>query len=170
MITISQVEATDTKWIEAKLAIVQERAATTFVSLMTQKKQDLETAVIGNAGDAAQKRSDQIVGQLERLAAALDRLREALGQAMSRLTNSRSQVLDSVAKLEGQGWGVADNGTVSLVPGSPLAGYAKISPTNDMHVRQLAAEHTVTLKTLLAQFEIDDASVGAQISAAAAGT
>lgn len=170
MITISQVEATDTKWIEVKLMIVQERVVDTFLSLQMQKQQDLATATIGNAGDAAQKRSDEIVQQLERLAAALGRLGEALDQAKSRLTNGRSQVLDCVAKLEGQGWGVADDGTVSLVPGSPLAGYARISPTNDMHVRQLAAEHTVTLKTLLAQFESDDASVAAQIRAAAAGT
>jgi hypothetical protein len=170
MITISQVEATDTKWIEAKSAIVLQRAFETYILLQVQKQQDMARAITGNAGGEAQKRSDEIVVELERLAAALDRLGEALGQANSRLTNSRSQVLDCVAKLEGQGWGVADDGTVSLVPGSPLAGYAKISPTNDMQVRQLAAEHAVTLKTLLAQFESDDTSVGAQIRAAAAGT
>lgn len=170
MITISQVEATDTKWIDAKSATVLQRAFETHLLLQLQKQQDMERAITGNAGDEAQKRSDEIVGELERLAAALDRLGEAVGQANSRLTNSRSQVLACATKLGSQGWGVADDGTVSLVPGSPLAGYAKIGPTNDMHVRQLAAERTVTLKTLLAQFENDDASVAAQIRAAAAGT
>lgn len=170
MITISQVEAADTKWIDASLLIVSGRAVMTSTLIVVQKQQDMADVLIGNSGDEAQKRSDEIVVELERLAAALRRLGEALDQAKSRLANTRSQVLDCVAKLEGQGWGVADDGTVSLVPGSPLAGYAKISPTNDMHVRQLAAEHTVTLKTLLAQFESDDASVGAQIRAAAAGT
>lgn len=170
MITLSQVEATDTNWIEVKLMIVQERVVDTFLSLQMQKQQDMDRGITGNAGDAAQKRNDEIVQQLEGIAAALGRLKEALGQAHSRLTNSRSQVLECAAKLESQGWGVADDGTVSLVPGSSLAGYAKISLTNDMHVRQLAAERTVTLKTLLAQFESDDASVAAQIRAAAAGT
>lgn len=168
MITISQVEATDTNWIDATILIVSERALVTSASITLQRQQDMTRAVLGNAGDEAQNRSDEIVVKLEQLTAELNRLGEALDQAKSRFTNSRSQVLECVAKLEGQGWGVADDGTVSLVPGSPLAGYAKISPTNDMHVRQLAAEHTVNLKTLLAQFESDDVSVAAQIRAAAA--
>lgn len=168
MITISQVEATDTNWIDATILIVSERALVTSASITLQRQQDTTRAVLGNAGDEAQNRSDEIVVKLEQLTAELNRLGEALDQAKSRFTNSRSQVLECVAKLEGQGWGVADDGTVSLVPGSPLAGYAKISPTNDMHVRQLAVEHTVNLKTLLAQFESDDVSVAAQIRAAAA--
>ncbi|HET7739904.1 MAG TPA: hypothetical protein VFL67_04570 [Mycobacterium sp.] len=168
MITISQVEATDTNWIDATILIVSERALVTSASITLQRQQDMTRAVLGNAGDEAQNRSDEIVVKLEQLTAELNRVGEALDQAKSRFTNSRSQVLECVAKLEGQGWGVADDGTVSLVPGSPLAGYAKISPTNDMHVRQLAAEHTVNLKTLLAQFESDDVSVAAQIRAAAA--
>lgn len=122
MITISQVEATDTKWIDAKAGVVRQRAAETRDSLIMQKQQDMARGIIGSAGEEAQSRNDEIVAKLERLSAALGRLGEALAQANSRLTNSRSQVLECVTKLEGQGWGVADDGTASLVPGSPSPG------------------------------------------------
>ena len=169
MITISEVESADVAWIDASLKSVQQRALVARNSLTMQKQQDLTRVIIGTSGDAAQRKSEEIVAKLERTIMTMERLGGALTAAKSRLTDSRTRVLEYVSTLRGQGWGVADNGTVSLEPGSPLAGYASISPVNEMHVRQLAAENSMNLKTLLAQFQSADANAAAQIKAVAGG-
>lgn len=170
MMKISEVEAADLGWIDARLGVVRGRLSTTSISITMQQKQEMERAALGTVGEEAQQANDAIVAKLENVAAALQRLSDALEHARSSLNSSRERVLDSVSELRGQGWNVADDGTVSLTSGSPLAGYAKISPVNEMHVRQLAAENTMNLKTLLAQFHSDDVNAAAQIKAASVGT
>ncbi len=57
---------------------------------------------------------------------------------------------NTTEQLRGQGWAVADDGTVSVQPGGALAKLAATNPVAKMQLQELAASHTVQLKTLLA--------------------
>ncbi|WP_131827818.1 alpha/beta hydrolase [Mycolicibacterium fortuitum] len=74
-----------------------------------------------------------------------------------------------VAQLEGQGWQVADDGTVTVRPGSSLDRYAQISVVNALMVRALAARNAVALKKLLAEFDAADQRTDRAVRQAVAG-
>ncbi len=74
----------------------------------------------------------------------------------------------TVGRLQGQGWQVADDGTVSVRPGSSLDIFARLSPVNRMLLQALAANASLDLQTMLAQFESTDDKVGQQVRDAVA--
>ena len=86
---------------------------------------------------------------------AMIRVQSAMDAGGAQLTQLRTSVLQAVVQLEGEGWQVAPDGTVSVRPGGALDVFAQISPVNALMIRILAARNT-PLKKLLAEFEAAD--------------
>ena len=85
------------------------------------------------------------------------------------LTQTRTNVLQTVSALSGQGWQIASDGAVSVRRGSPIDQYAKVSPVNAMKIQQLAATNSATVKTQLAAFDTADRALSQNLRAAVAG-
>lgn len=73
--------------------------------------------------------------------AALTRLQAALHTGSAALTAERTAIVHAVDRLDGQGWSVAPDGSVSVQPGSALARFAAASPVDAIRVRVLAEPH-----------------------------
>jgi len=172
MITVSQVKATYPEWLSEQSLELGKRAAKVAAQMAEQSSINGELAGLwtGPAGDAAHVSGEQLVARQHRLRDALLQMEQALGTTGAELSATRTELDDVIQTVEDQGWQVADDGTVSAIPGGPLDEFATISPTNEMRIRQLAAEHTVRVKTILAQFDDQDADGAARLKAAAAAT
>lgn len=107
--------------------------------------------------------------QMRRVHEAMVRVQAPLQAGGAQLTQIRSSVLQAVAQLEGQGWQVASDGTVSVRPGSALDFYARLSPVNALMVRMLAVRNTAAVKKLLAQFDAADQQTDEAVRQAGAG-
>lgn len=120
----------------------------------------LESGWQGSASDAAIAKATPTLAQMQRMQEAMTKLQATLQQGGTQLTQSRTNVLQTVSQLQQQGWQVAPDGGVSIRPGSPLDKYAQISPVNAIQVKQLAADNSMTVKTLLASFDTADRQLG----------
>jgi hypothetical protein len=110
-------------------------------------------------GPASNVATDVAESTAERLAAAHDaltRLQSALRRGSDALTAERAAIVETVDRLDGEGWSVAPDGSVSVQPGSGLAAFAATSPAAAMRVRALATDHTARLATLLTWFDVAD--------------
>jgi hypothetical protein len=92
-----------------------------------------------------------------------------LQQGGSRLSQTRTNVLDTVSALSGQGWQIAPDGAVSVRHGSPIDQYARLSPVNAMKIQQLAATNSAIVKMQLAAFDTTDRALSQNLRAAVAG-
>jgi uncharacterized protein YukE len=110
----------------------------------------------GPASDAATNVADSTAERMAVVHAALTRLRSALDTGSDALATERTAILHAVDRLDGQGWSVAADGSVSVRPGSGLAAFAAASPVDAMRVRALATDHTAQLTELLAWFDLAD--------------
>ena len=122
----------------------------------------------GAASDAAQDNAVPIVVRMQRMHDALLRTGTLLSDGGSSLDHTRAQLLALAGRLSAQGWLIAPDGSVSVRPGSVLDHHRRLSPVHDMRLRQLAATHALTLKTLLAQFDTADRDLSRQLRAAVA--
>ncbi len=164
-VTISQVESTNPGELESAASRVgqsvsQVEAATNSAK---QTSTSLGQTWQGTASDAATDSADETALKQQRFSSSLKELQSVLSQGGAQLAESRSSIVNTTEQLRGQGWAVADDGTVSVQPGGALAKLAATNPVAKMQLQELAASHTVQLKTLLAQFETQDQELAAKI-------
>ncbi|WKG03855.1 alpha/beta hydrolase [Mycolicibacterium sp. HK-90] len=151
-------------------ADVGNRAATLAAQIDQQRAviEKLRTDWKGSAADAAIENATTTLQRMQRLHDALTALRTALQDGGADLVQQRSSIVNTVEQLRGQGWQVADDGTVSIRPGSALDIFSRLSPVNRMMLLAMAAKASAQLKEKLAQFEATDTKVGQQVRDAAA--
>ncbi|MEV0669447.1 alpha/beta hydrolase [Mycobacterium sp. NPDC050441] len=169
-VSISQVEASHPEALVQSGADIGTRAATLAAQMDQQRAtiDQLRASWTGTSADAAIAGATASLERMQRLHDSLSALRSALQDGGTELVQQRSRIVGTVDKLKGQGWQVADDGTVSVRPGSVLDLYAKLSPVNRMLVQAMAAKASAQLKTMLAQFETTDNKVGQQVRDAVA--
>lgn len=123
----------------------------------------------GAAAEAAQGSAVPTVARMQQMHDALLRTGTLLSRGGSSLEHIRAQLITMVGRLTAQGWLIAPDGSVSVRAGSMLDQYRRLSPVHDTLLRQLAATHAMTLKTILAQFDTADRDLSRQLGAAVAG-
>ncbi|MUL68318.1 hypothetical protein BOO86_27875 [Mycobacterium sp. CBMA 234] len=123
----------------------------------------------GTASDAAVAKVQPTIARMQQIHDALGRAQAVLQAGGTQLSADRTNVVNTVSQLTGQGWQVSPDGSVSARPGGPLDQYAKASPVNEMKVLQLAATNSTTVKTLLARFDTTDRQLSQNLRTAAAG-
>ncbi|MGV0810933.1 alpha/beta hydrolase [Mycolicibacterium boenickei] len=169
-VSISQVEASNPEALVQSGADVGNRASRLAAQMDQQRAaiEKLRTDWKGTAADAAIASATATLERMQRLHDSLTALQTALQTGGAELVQQRSSIVNTVEQLRGQGWQVADDGTVSVRPGSALDFFARLSPVNRMMLQALAARESAQLKTMLAQFETTDNKVGQQVRDAAA--
>ncbi|MEW2479168.1 alpha/beta hydrolase [Mycobacterium sp. NPDC049093] len=169
-VSISQVVASHPEALVQSGADIGTRAATLAAQMDQQRAtiDQLRASWTGTSADAAIAGATASLQRMQRLYDSLSALRSALQDGGGELVQQRSRIVGTVDKLKGQGWQVADDGTVSVRPGSVLDFYAKLSPVNRMLLQAMAAKASAQLKTMLAQFETTDTKVGQQVRDAVA--
>lgn len=130
---------------------------------------DLRRGWNGASADAAIESAERSLQHMRRLHDSLTTLQSALQTGGADLAQQRDRIVNHVDQLHAQGWQVADDGTVSIRPGSVLDFFAKVSPVQRVMLEALAARASAELKAMLAQFDATDVTVGAQIRDAVAG-
>jgi len=170
MITVSEVMNSNPQWLEDAAARVGARANELDEQQRTQQglNAEAEELWVGPASDASRIMGQRIETDQRELHLAVEQLCTALESAGSELGATRTGVVGLVQTLTGQGWQVADDGTVSVRPGGSLERHATVGPSNEMRVRLLAADNTVKVQSLLAEFEKQDSTGADRIRAAAA--
>jgi WXG100 family type VII secretion target len=94
----------------------------------------------GAASDAASASAERTFVRQQKIAGALQRMQSALSSGGGQLSGTRTAIVDNVTRLEQVGYQVADDGTVSVKPGSPLEQLAKMSPASAMQIQAATAE------------------------------
>lgn len=170
-VTIPHVEASRPEGLTQSAAQLGEKAVGLASQIDTQRATltKLKAGWQGPAADAAVAKAQPTLLQMRHIHDALNAAQTVLNEGGSALTLTRRTVLKTVARLSGQGWQVAPDGTVSVRPGSALDQYAEVSPYNAMKLRQLAAANTVTVKALLAGFDATDRAVSQRLRIAVGG-
>ncbi|AJR29974.1 NlpC/P60 family protein [Mycolicibacterium fortuitum] len=123
----------------------------------------------GSAADAANASANRTFSDQQKVADTLRRLQSVLTDGGSRLSGTKNSVTEGVNTLKQQGFQVADDGTVSVRPGSALDVMSKKNPVIAMQLRRLTAANSVKLKTLLAQFDSQDRELADAIRKATDG-
>ncbi len=157
-VTVPQVEASRPDGLTRSATEIGQRASDLATQIHNQcaTLDRLRTNWQGTASDAAIAKATPTLLRMQHIQDALTHTQTVLQQGGGQLTQTRANVVQTVSQLSAQGWQVAPDGTVSVRPGSPLDQYAKVSSTNAMKLRQLAAANSMTVKTLLAGFETTD--------------
>lgn len=169
-VSISQVESSKPEALVQSGADVGSRAATLETQMGRQRAMidKLRAGWSGAASDAAIASATASLERMQRLHESLTKLSSALQAGGGELVQQRSHILSTVERLKGQGWQVADDGTVSIRPGSALDFFARLSPVNRLMLQAMAANASLDLKSMLAQFETTDNKVGQQVRDAVA--
>ncbi|OMC04420.1 hypothetical protein A5733_21385 [Mycobacterium sp. NS-7484] len=168
--SISQVEASNPEALVQSGADIGNRASVLSAQMDQQRAMidTLRSGWTGTSADAAIASATASLERMQRLHDSLTALQTALQSGGAELVQQRNAILGSVEQLRGQGWQVADDGTVSIRPGSALDFFSRLSPVNRMLLQAMAARASAQLKTMLAQFETTDTKVGQQVRDAAA--
>lgn len=169
-VTIPQVEAADPDSLTRSGTAIGESASGLSDRINQQQTtlNTLKSAWQGSASDAAIAKATPTLRQLQQMHESMTQLQSTLQEGGATLTQSRTDILQTVDQLRQQGWQVGADGSVSVRPGSPLDKYAKTSPVNAMQVRQLAATSSTTMKALLASFDTTDRQLGQKLRSAVA--
>jgi WXG100 family type VII secretion target len=168
--SISTVRSSNPEALVRTAADVGARAATLQTQIDRQLVviDNLRRGWDGASADAAIESASRTLQRMQRLHGALTALQSALQAGGTDLAQQRSRILNHVDRLQGQGWQVADDGTVSIRPGSVLDVFSRLSPVQRVILQAFAARASVELKTMLAEFDATDTAVGQQIRAAVA--
>ncbi|WP_110817738.1 alpha/beta hydrolase [Mycolicibacterium peregrinum] len=170
-VTVEQVKASQPDAL-TRAGAQMEAAAAAYQTQIDRQQANLDklkSGWQGTASDAAIADGQKTLEQMRRVHEAMVRVQAPLQAGGAQLTQIRSSVLQTVAQLEGQGWQVASDGTVSVRPGSALDFYARLSPVNALMVRMLAVRNTAAVKKLLAQFDAADQQTDEAVRQAVAG-
>ncbi|MDT0551311.1 WXG100 family type VII secretion target, partial [Streptomyces lonegramiae] len=125
--------------------------ASTLSTQMDQQRAIIDKLRAGWTGTSADAAIASATATLERMQQRLHQSLTALSSALQdgggELVQQRSRILGTVERLEGQGWQVADDGTVSIRPGSALDFFARLSPVNRLMLQAMAANASLDLKS-----------------------
>ena len=170
-VTIPQVEASNPEALTQSAAELGQKASGLASQIDGQRAtiDGLRSGWHGAASDAAFAKAQQTLLRMQRMQDALNRTQGVLQDGGSQLAQTRTNLLQNVNELKGQGWQVGPDGTVSVRPGSPLDQYARQSPVSAMKLQQLAATNSNTLKTLLAGFDTTDRQLSQNLRTAVGG-
>ncbi|OMC39416.1 hypothetical protein A5740_26865 [Mycobacterium sp. GA-1841] len=169
-VSISQVQASNPEALAQSGADIGNRASVLAAQMDQQRAaiDNMRSAWTGTSADAAIASATATLERMQRLHDSLTALQTALQTGGAELVQQRNAILSNVEQLRGQGWQVADDGTVSIRPGSALDFYSRLSPVNWMLLKAKAARASARLKSMLAQFEVTDDKVGQQVRDAVA--
>ena len=170
-VTIPQVEASRPEALTQSATELSQKA-TSLASQIDKQRATLDglrSGWQGGASDAAIAKAQPTLLRMQQIHDALNRAQTVLQEGGGRLNQTRTNVLQTVSQLSGQGWQVAQDGTVSVRLGSPLDQYAKVSPVNAMKIQQLAATNSVAVKTLLTGFDTTDRQLSQNLRTAVTG-
>jgi WXG100 family type VII secretion target len=170
-VTIPHVEAARPENLTQGAADLGQNASGLSAQIDRQRAtvDGLQTGWQGTASDAAVAKAMPTLQRMQRIHEALTRAQNVLQRGGTQLSQTRVSLLQTARRLTEQGWQVAPDGTVSVRPGSPLDQYAKISPVNSIKLQQLAAANSLTLKSLLADFDTTDRQVSQSLRGAVTG-
>lgn len=170
-VTIPQVEASRPEGLTQSAADVATKAAALSGQIDKQRATlaGLRSGWTGTAADAAIAKAEPTLQRMQRIHEALTCAQAALQSGGAQLTQTKSEVTQSVGRLTSMGWQVAPDGTVMVRPGSPLDQWARLSPFNALRVQQLAVANSVTVKTLLAHFDTADRQLSQNLRTAVKG-
>ncbi|MEV0671243.1 alpha/beta hydrolase [Mycobacterium sp. NPDC050441] len=170
-VTIAQVQASQPEALTRAAGQMGVAAATYQAQIEKQQANlaKLASGWQGTASDAAIADGLKTFTQMQRVHDAMVKVQDPLQAGGAQLTQQRTSVLQTTAQLEGQGWQVAPDGTVTVRPGSALDRYAQLSTVNVLMVRALAARNTAALKKLLAEFDATDQETDQAVQQAVAG-
>lgn len=170
-VTIPQVEAANPEGLTQSGRDVGRAAAALGARISAQQRtlDQLRTNWQGTASDAAIAQATATLQRMQRMRATMTQLQSVLESGGEQLSRSRTAIVSTVGQLQQQGWQVAPDGTVSIRPGSVLDRAARMSMSNAMKLMQLAAVNSLTMKTLLAEFDSTDRQVGENVRRAVLG-
>lgn len=170
LVTIPQVEAARPDGLTQSGAAMGQSAAGLNERISQQQStlNTLKSGWQGSAADAAITKAGPTLQRMQDMHRSMATLQTTLQEGGAALSGIRANVLSTADQLRGQGWQVGSDGSVSVRPGSPLDRYARISPVNEMQVRQLASANSLAMKTLLASFDMTDRQVGRDLRSAVA--
>ena len=157
-ITISELAAANpAALVEAgERATAAANTAGQQVSTANQMVTTMHSNWQGDAATAATSKAGRYILEHQAFQQKLARTGSLLTAGGNGLTHSRTSILNYVGQLKSQGWQVADDGSVSVKPGSSLEKYATISPTEAVKLKVLATKASTELKTNLAKFSAAD--------------
>lgn len=170
-VTIPQVEASRPEALTESATELRGKAANLATQIDTQRAttDGLRKNWEGTASDAAAAKVAPTIARMQQIHDALTRTQAVLQDGGTRLAANRTNVVNTVSQLTGQGWQVSPDGSVSVRPGGPLDQYAKASTVNEMKVLQLAATNSTAVKTLLGFFDATDRQLSKDLRTAVAG-
>lgn len=170
-VTVPQVEASRPEGLTQSATELGQKASSLASTIDHQRAtlDGLRNGWQGTASEAAIAKAQPTLLRMQQIHDAMNRARTLLQQGGSQLTPTRTNVLQTVSQLCGQGWQVAPDGTVSARPGSPLDRYANVSPVNAMKLQQLAATNSMAVTTLLAGFDTTDRQLSQNLHNAVTG-
>lgn len=123
----------------------------------------------GPASEAALAKAAPTLQRMQQIHAAMTQVQRDLNDSGTQLAQTRLTLVETVSRLNAQGWQISPDGSVSVRPGSALERYAETSPVNAMRLRQLAASNSMTVKTLLADFDTEDRRLSQRLRTAVTG-
>lgn len=117
---------------------------------------DLRNGWEGSASDAASASAERTSISHRKVVDSLLEMQSALNRGGTQMTATQSNVAEIVSKIEPFGFQIADDGTVSVAPGSRADQMASLSPLLARQLQMLALSYSVELKKLIAEFETQD--------------
>ncbi|MGV0656571.1 alpha/beta hydrolase [Mycolicibacterium thermoresistibile] len=164
-VTIPQVEAANPEGLTQAGHDIGRSANVLGERISAQQRtlDDLRAHWQGTASDAAIAKATVTLHRMQRMQDSMTNLQSVLETGGGQLSRSCANILSTVGQLQQQGWQVAPDGTVSIRPGSVLDRAARMSMSNAMKLMQAAAVNSLTVKTLLAEFDSTDRQVGENV-------
>ncbi|KWX24646.1 hypothetical protein AFM11_08190 [Mycolicibacterium wolinskyi] len=108
------------------------------------------------ASDAASANAERAFASHRKIVDALHDMQAALQRGGDQMSATRADVAEIVGKIQPFGFEVADDGTVSIAPGSRADEMASRSPVFARQMQMLAMQYSIDLKRLIAEFDTQD--------------
>lgn len=108
------------------------------------------------ASDAASANAERAFASHRKIVDALHDMHAALQRGGDQMSATRTDVADIVGKIQPFGFEVADDGTVSIAPGSRADEMASRSPVFARQMQMLEMQYSIDLKRLIAEFDTQD--------------
>jgi len=115
-VTVPQVEASRPEGLTQSATELGQKASGLASQIGTQRAtlDGLRSGWQGTASDAAIAKAQTTLLRMQQIHDALNRAQTVLQQGGTELTQTRTNVLQTVSQLSGQGWQVGADGTVSV--------------------------------------------------------
>lgn len=170
-VTVPHVEASRPETLTGSAADLRRKAAHLATLIDTQRAtiDGLRNGWQGAASNAALAKAEPTLLRMQQIHDAVNRAQAVLQDGGTQLARSRTDLLHTVGHLSAQGWQVSPDGTVTVLPGSPLDRWAQRSPVNAMTLNRLAATNSHTVRMLLAGFDTTDRRLDRNLRTAVGG-